>query len=229
MKWSLEIMLIQYTKSCKILTLHIYKIKYIIMKILVIGATGTIGEAVYQKLLDQEHEVFAAHRNSTDYPVDIENKTSILNLFQKLPRLDAVINAAGTATWKHFSELTEEDYYIGIQSKLMGQVNLVHIAQNHLSKTGSITLTTGILAEHYEPNTIALSMVNGGIHSFVKSASNELPKGIRLNVVAPGAIIGNFPADKKFAGHLPIPIVSAVTLYQTALTQNITGQILKKY
>lgn len=199
------------------------------MKILVIGATGTIGSAVYNSLKSDGHETYGAHRASSTYPIDITNKQSIVDLFDALPKLDAVINAAGTASWKALSELTEEDYHIGIQSKLIGQVNLTHIAKDKLLDNGSITLTTGILAEHYEPNAVALSLVNGGLHSFVNAASNELDRGIRLNVVAPGAILGDFPADKKFAGYFPIPIKEAVKLYKKSLTQNITGQILKKY
>ncbi len=199
------------------------------MKILVIGATGTIGKAVYDSLIKEGEEVYGAHRNSTDYPVDITDSLSIENLFKKLPKLNAVINAVGTATWKPFSELKEEDYYVGIKSKLMGQVNLVHMAQNYISDNGSITLTTGILAEHYEPNAVGLSLVNGAIQSFVMAASNELQRGIKLNVVAPGAIIGDFPEDKKFANHFPIPIEEVIKLYKESIHKSDTGQVLKKY
>ncbi len=199
------------------------------MKILVIGASGTIGKAIYEHLKKEYTHIFGAYRNSTTHPVDITDKNNIKALFEKLPKLDAVINAAGTASWKPLSDLTEEDYYIGIKSKLMGQVNVVNIAKEFLNNNGSITLTTGILAEHYEPGAVALSLVNGAIHSFVNAASNELERGIRLNVVAPGAIAGDFPEDKKFAGYFPIPIEEAIKMYSQSLTENITGQILKKY
>lgn len=198
------------------------------MTILIIGATGTIGTAIYNKLKNK-HTLYGAHRNSNSYPIDITNKNSIKELFEKLPKLDAVINAAGTAVWKPLSNLTEEDYYIGIDSKLMGQVHLVHIAKDYLKKNGSIILTTGILAEHYEPNAVALSLINGALHSFVNAASRELDRGIRLNVVAPGAIAGDFPEDKKFAGFLPIQINEVVKTYEQVLTNKQTGQILKIY
>ena len=199
------------------------------MKILVIGATGTIGKEIYHSLKKQYKEVYAAHRKSTSFPVDITDSHSIKNLFEKLPKLDIVINAAGTATWKPFSDLKEEDYYIGIKSKLMGQVNLVRIAQDYLNNNGAITLTTGILAEHYEPKATALSLVNGAIHSFVQSASNELKNNIRLNVVAPGAIAGDFPENQKFAGYYPVDIEKVIEVYKQTIETNSTGQILKIY
>ncbi|WP_405206443.1 short chain dehydrogenase [Aquimarina sp. LLG6339-5] len=198
------------------------------MKILIIGSTGTIGKKIY-KSLQEHHEVYGAHRNSGAYPIDITNQESIRQLFEKLPKLDAVINAAGTASWKPLFELKEEDYYLGIKSKLMGQVNLVHIAKDYINDHGSITLTTGILAEHYEPNAVALSLVNGAIHSFVNAASKELNRGIRLNTVAPGAISGVFPKNKKFAGYFPVEIEDVVKIYEYSLTTTNSGQILKIY
>lgn len=199
------------------------------MKILVIGSTGTIGSAIYNNLKKDYDTVYGAHRNSKSYSIDITKKESIEALLKKLPKLDIIINAAGTAIWKPFLQLTEKDYYVGIQSKLMGQVNLVHVAQEYISNNGSIILTTGILAEHYEPNAVGLSLVNGAIHSFVKSASNELTRGIRLNVVAPGAIAGAFPENKKFAGYLPVKIEDVVGIYRQILNNSSTGGVYKIY
>ncbi|QKX06579.1 short chain dehydrogenase [Aquimarina sp. TRL1] len=199
------------------------------MKILVIGATGTIGKSIHEYLKEKKHTVYAAHRSSTTYPVDISDKNSIDALFSQLPQLDAVINASGTAVWKHLSDLNEEDYMIGINSKLLGQINIVHTAEKYLKNKGAIVLTTGILGDHYEKNTVALSMVNGALHSFVNAASNEISKNITLNIVAPGAIQGNFPKDKKFADHYPVAIDDVVKIYEKAIHTSETGKILKIY
>lgn len=199
------------------------------MKILVIGSTGTIGAAIYNNLKTDYDYVYGAHRNSKSCPVDITKKESIQALLDKLPQLDIIINTAGIAVWKPFSNLTEEDYLVGIQSKLMGQVNLVHVAQKYVNDNASILLTTGILGEHYEPNTVGSSLINGAIHSFVNSASNELPRGIRLNAVAPGAIAGAFPEDKKFAGYFPVKIEDVVGVYRQILNNSGTGGVYKIY
>jgi len=70
----------------------------------------------------------------------------------------------------------------------MGQVNLVRIGKNYLNQNGSITLTTGILADDPVVKTTSATMVNGGIHSFVKAVSLEIGNGIRVNVVSPGLV-----------------------------------------
>ncbi|MFT4533749.1 MAG: hypothetical protein ACJA1A_003158 [Saprospiraceae bacterium] len=110
--------------------------------------------------------------------------------------------------------MTEEDYYVGIKSKLMGQVNLARIGQNYLNDLGSITLSTGILADDPVVKTASASMVNGGIHSFVQAASLELEKGRRLNAVSLGMVADAYEKYKSyFPGHNPIPMDRVVNAY----------------
>jgi len=56
---------------------------------------------------------------------------------------------------------------MGIKSKLMGQINLVRIGKDYVPKSGSITLTTGILGDEPEFMTKIAAMVDGAIHGFV--------------------------------------------------------------
>ena len=93
-----------------------------------------------------------------------------------------------SGTNKPFKDLTEEDYYKGIKNKLMGQVNLVKIGRNYMNHGGSITLTTGILADNPVKMTTSAALVNGGIHSFVKAAALEIKNNIRVNVISPGLV-----------------------------------------
>lgn len=198
------------------------------MKILVIGSTGTIGSGIYAALKDQ-YEVFGAHRNSREYSVDITDKRSIQNLFSKLPKLDAVINAAGEAVWKTFDALTDEDYYIGIKSKLMGQVNLVHAAQDQIQPNGCIILTTGILADYPYVDSTIPALINGALHSFVMAAAPEMKNGIRLNVVSPAAIKGASETWELFAGHAAVSMEAVVNTYKNCLMSLSTGTVFKIY
>ncbi|NNC69878.1 MAG: short chain dehydrogenase, partial [Flavobacteriaceae bacterium] len=151
------------------------------MKILIIGGQGTIGKKVSERL-SKKHEVLIAGRNSGDITVDFSDSKSIMALFDKIGMVDTIICIAGDAKWDKFDNLTEADFYIGIKSKLMGQVNTVRIGKEYLNKGGSITLSTGILADDPVDMTTSAAMVNGAIHSFVKAVVLELDN-IRVNVV----------------------------------------------
>lgn len=86
---------------------------------------------------------------------------------------------------KEKTEFTEEQYHIGLNNKLMGQVNLVLVGLKHINEGGSFTLTSGILSHDPIKFGSSASMVNGAIDSFVKSAAIEMPKSIRINAVSP--------------------------------------------
>lgn len=199
------------------------------MRILIIGGTGTIGKAIV-KHYSKEHEVLMASRTSEQYPVDIADAESIKELMRKVGTCDAVICAAGEARWGPFDGLLEEDYYIGIRSKLMGQVNIVRIAQYHLSPNGSITLTTGILADDPVVQTASAAMVNGGIHSFAQAAALELENGIRLNVVSTGVVEDAYKKYQDyFPGHNPIPMQKMLRGYIRSVEGKGNGQIIRIY
>lgn len=108
------------------------------MKILIIGGHGTIGKKVVSHFQD-ENEIIIVGRTNGDITVDIADAKSIKTMFDQLGKLDAIICIAGEAKWAPFNDLTEDDYYIGLKSKLMGQVNLVRIGQDYLNSNGSIT------------------------------------------------------------------------------------------
>ena len=83
------------------------------------------------------------------------------------------------------SELSDEDFQLGLFGKLMGQVNLVRVGLNHINDNGSFTLTSGVLSQQPMPGSASISMVNAGIEGFVRAAALEMPRGIRINAVSP--------------------------------------------
>jgi NAD(P)-dependent dehydrogenase (short-subunit alcohol dehydrogenase family) len=154
------------------------------MKIIVIGATGTIGREV-ARLLETNHEVVKVGHTGGDLRVDIAEKASIEKLFKAVGKFDAVVSTAGVAPFGPFSELTDRDFALGLANKLMGQVNLVRVGRSHISDNGSFTLTAGMLARHPVPGGALLSIVNAGIEAFVRAAAIEMDRGIRVNAVSP--------------------------------------------
>jgi len=198
------------------------------MKILVIGGNGTIGKSIVSHF-SIANEVLVAGRSKGDFLVDISDSKTIERMFEQTGKLDAIICAAGEAKWAPLDELSEEDYYIGLKSKLMGQVNVVRIGKHYLHNGGSITLTTGILADDPVLKTASAAMVNGGIHSFVQAASLEM-KEIRLNVVSSGAVMDSWHKyESYFPGHPPIPMDKMMNGYIRSVHGVGTGQVIRIY
>jgi NAD(P)-dependent dehydrogenase (short-subunit alcohol dehydrogenase family) len=197
------------------------------MKILIIGGNGTIGKKITSRL-SEKHEVVVAGRNSGDVTVDISDSESIKAMFQKTGKLDAIVNVAGDAKWDNFDKLSEADFYIGIKSKMMGQVNLVRLGRAFLNSGGSITLTTGILADEPVDMTTSAAMVNGAIQSFVKAVVLELENGIRVNVVSADLVEDAYEKYKDyFPGNTPVPMRKVVDGYVKSVEGKINGEVIR--
>lgn len=153
------------------------------MKILVIGSTGTLGAAVVSALAGR-HEVVGASRNGNPR-VDLEDETSIETLFHAVTDLDAIVVSAGGAAFKPITELTPEDFAYSYRSKLGGQIAVIRAAFKHLKDNGSVTVTSGVLAQQAMAGAAVVSVVNAGLEGFVRVAALEAPRGIRVNVVSP--------------------------------------------
>ena len=196
------------------------------MKILIIGGNGTIGKKVTERLT-KNHEVLIAGRSSGDITVDFSNSNSIKTMFETIGKVDAIIAIAGEAKWDKFENLSEDDFYIGIKSKLMGQVNTVRIGKDFLNDGGSITLSTGILADDPVDMTTSAAMVNGAINSFVKAVALELDD-IRVNVVCSDLVEDSFEKYKDyFPGNTPVPMNKIVDGYVKCVEGKINGRILR--
>jgi len=202
------------------------------MKILVIGGTGTIGKTIVEHF-SKNHQVIVAGRSSKKYRIDIADTRSIKKLFKKIRKegkLDAIICAAGEAKWAPFKDLSETDYHVGLRSKLMGQVNVVRLGRKCLKKKGSITLTTGVLADDPVYQTASAAMVNGGLHSFVQAAALEMKKKIRVNVVSSGVVMDAYDKyESYFPGHPPIAMEKMLHGYVRSVLGRGTGQIIRIY
>lgn len=153
------------------------------MKILLIGAAGTIGSAV-DKELSQRHEVIRIGRNSGDFQVDISDSASIRKLFEQTGKFDALICAAGNVTFAPLGEMNADSFALGLKDKLMGQVNLLLIGREYANDGASFTFTTGVLSHDPIRTGASAALVNGALDSFVKAAAIELPRGLRVNSIS---------------------------------------------
>ncbi len=199
------------------------------MRIVLIGGNGTIGKTVAAGF-KEGHELIIAGRTTGDITVDITNSNTIETMFSNLGKVDAIVGIAGEAKWGKFNELSEEDFYFGLKSKLMGQVNLVRHGLKHLNPHGSITLTSGILADDPVIKTTSAAMVNGAIHSFVKAAALEMEDGKRINVVSAGTVVDAYEKYQAyFPGHLPVSMEKVVAGYQRSILGKDNGSVIRIY
>ena len=197
------------------------------MKILLVGASGTIGRAVATELAER-HELVTAGRSSGDLRLDLTDPESIRAAYAQVGSLDAVICAAGNVTFKPLAEMAAADYEFGLRDKLMGQVNLVLFGREHLADGGSFTLTGGVTDHDPIVEGSSAAMVNGALNAFALSAAIELERGLRVNVVSPGVITESFDAYAPyFRGFEPVPAARAALAYAKSVEGKRTGQVFR--
>jgi NADP-dependent 3-hydroxy acid dehydrogenase YdfG len=197
------------------------------MKIVLIGAAGTLGSAV-DKALKTRHEIVRVGRHSGDFQVDIADPASIEQLFTKIGEFDAVVSTTGDVHFGPFAEITQEKFQIGLRSKLMGQVNLVALGMKHIRDGGSFTLTTGQINE--DPISVGASgaMVNGGLEAFARSVAIELPRKLRINIVSPTVTEESWTAfGPFFPGQKPVPASEAALGYVKSVEGMQTGKVYR--
>ncbi|WP_349972125.1 short chain dehydrogenase [Pseudomonas caspiana] len=194
------------------------------MKILLIGASGTIGSAIAQELA-QRHEIVRAGRNSGEEHVDISDSASIRKLFERIGRFDAVVCAAGNVKFAPLAEMTESDFALGLQDKLMGQVNLLLIGREFANDGASFTFTTGILSHDPIRAGASASLVNGAIDAFVRAAAIEMPRGMRVNSVSPNVLVEAMDNYAPyFRGFKPVHAAEVALAYAKSVEGLQTGQ-----
>lgn len=197
------------------------------MKILIVGASGTVGSGIAEEL-GKRHDIVHASRKGADLQVDVEKPESIRAMYAKLGRVDAVVTAAGRVHFGPLAEMTDANLRVGIDSKLLGQVNLVVLGIDHVKDGGSFTLTSGVLSEIPIRLGSSASLVNGALEGFVRGAAPELPRGLRLNVVSPTVLTESLPSfGPYFIGFEPAPAARVALAYARSVEGIQTGQILK--
>ncbi|QEC79960.1 short chain dehydrogenase [Mucilaginibacter ginsenosidivorax] len=198
------------------------------MKIIIVGASGTLGKHV-TAALKSNHEIITAGSKSGDIQVDINSPESIGKFYEQAGKFDALVSTTGHGHFGPLTAMTYADFMKGINSKLMGQVNLVLMGQHFINPKGSFTLTSGILSE--DPIVLGsnLSAVNGALEAFVKAAAIELENGVRINTISPGVVEdspGYFP---YFPGHIPVTMARVAQAYVKSVLGAQTGQVYKVF
>ncbi|WP_421273790.1 short chain dehydrogenase [Aeromonas veronii] len=195
--------------------------------VILIGAQGKMGQAALSGL--GKHKVITASRSGEgcDFQVDITSRDSIARLYQNVGSFDAVVNTAGFCEYAPFGEMSDEQWQTTIQSKLMGQINLVNIGLNYINQGGSFTLISGILNIKPIPLAIADATTSGAIDTFVQCVAHELPRGIRINVVNPTVLEEAWDVyGEMMPGFQPVPGALVGKAFERSVDGFISGQVL---
>jgi len=194
------------------------------MRILVVGATGTVGSAVAAALAGR-HDVVKVGNRRGDLTVDIADTSSIREMYKQAGRFDALVSAVGKVHFGDFTALTDKEVRIGLDSKLMGQVNLVLLGLEHANDGGSFTLTSGLLSHDPIRFGACASLVNGALDAFVRGAAIEMPRGLRINSVSPGLLEESLDVfGAYFPGHETVPADRVAKAYVKSVEGRQTGQ-----
>ena len=198
------------------------------MKIIIVGATGTMGQHL-TAALTKEHEVIRVASKDADIQADITSAESIENMFKQAGAFDALISTAGPTYVGPWKKMTGTEFRKGIEGKLMGQINLVLIGQHYINPKGSFTLITGAVTEEPQLNFANASAANGAIEGFVRAAAIELEHGIRINAVSPTVIEASPQYFPYFPGELPTTMRELEYAFRKSVFGANTGQVIRTY
>jgi NAD(P)-dependent dehydrogenase (short-subunit alcohol dehydrogenase family) len=196
-------------------------------KVIVIGASGKIGQAALTGL--ERHDVVTASLsgNGCDYQVDISNEESTRNLFEQVGSFDAVVNTVGVCVYADFVDMTETQWMTTVMSKMMGQINLVRIGQEYINDRGSFSLISGILSSKPIAMAIAGATTSGAIDTFVKCVAYEMPRGIRVNAINPTVIDEAWDVyGEMMAGFQSVPGTLVGKAFERSVDGFITGEVI---
>jgi NAD(P)-dependent dehydrogenase (short-subunit alcohol dehydrogenase family) len=194
------------------------------MRVVVVGASGTIGSAVVAAL-SARHDVVAVGNKQGAIRVDLASADSIQQMFQAVGTFDALVSTAGRAAFAGLDDLKDADFQLGLSNKLMGQVNLVRIGRQFANDRASFTLTSGVLSREPMKGSASISMVNAGLEGFARAAALELPRGMRINVVSPPWVTETLIA-RKMDPSIGLPAATVAKAYLASVEGTATGQTL---
>lgn len=170
------------------------------MRVLIIGAEGAIGKVI-TPAIQADHDLITVGRNKGDILADISSVADIAHLFEQTGKVDAVVCVAGDSVTAELQAMDKEKFEVGIQQKVLSQINLVLIGLHYLHDNGSFTLISGKMGERPAKGSSGKAIANGAVNSFVLAAALDMPRGIRINAVSP-ARVSDIPADDLIDAYL---------------------------
>lgn len=176
--------------------------------------------------------------------VDVCEEEQVRELFAALARVDILCSCAGRAVFGPIDELPPSAWREIFETRVLGQINAVHHAVPRMGEGSVILLCSGIADRAYVPEYAGGAAVCGAVNAMGRNLAVELaPRGIRVNVLSPGFIIGtdiqfNLEGEKAIAfvkrsiadtplGHAGRPEHMADAAMFLATCEFATGQVIE--
>ncbi len=196
------------------------------MRILVVGAEGTVGKAAISGF-SKGHEIVKAGRKSGDVHVDVMDASSVTAMYHKIGKVDAVVACTGHSHFGPVVTMSPQQFLDGMNDKVMGQVNLVLLGLDHVNDGGSFTLVSGILSRDPVRQGANAAACDGALDGFVIGAAIEMPRGLRINAISPGLLADAAQKyDGYFPGHNPVSNERVGLAFAKSVEGAVTGQII---
>jgi meso-butanediol dehydrogenase/(S,S)-butanediol dehydrogenase/diacetyl reductase len=174
-----------------------------------------------------------------DVSAEVQVAATVKAVMDRFGRLDVVVNNAGLMTFKSLEELTSEDWQKVLNVDLFGAVHFTKQAFLTMKPGSAIVNVASIHAVMTEPLVAPYAASKAAVVSLTRSAAIEgKAKGIRTNVVLPGAIdtpmlwdnpnvkSGAEKVDPKLVGK-PEDIAAAIAFLASDDAAFVTGTALR--
>lgn len=213
-------------------------------KVLITGGATGIGKATALLFKQKGYDVFITYNQSkpdfdgvTKIKCNLENENEIVELFNQIGNIDALVNNAGISLIKQINDTTADEYdkimRINARSYFLCSREAVKLMlKNHSGAIVNVSSMWGQLGASCE---IAYSMSKAAVIGLSRSLAQELaPSGITVNCVCPGIIDTRMNSmfekseleDEVPIGRLGTAEEVADAIYFLSQNKYITSQIL---
>jgi len=117
-------------------------------------------------------------------------KEAVRQTVERFGKLDILVNnAAYQQHAESLEDITDERLDLTFRTNIFGYFHMAQAAVPHLKEGSAIVNTGSVVGLQGSATLLDYASTKGAIHAFTKSlAQNLLPKGIRVNAVAPGPV-----------------------------------------